>query len=70
MQGLWSLLTNPNVIYILLIVGLWAATAALYVPGTGLLEVAAAMCLALPTKRPGRSFGDLPGLCHPKRPVT
>jgi len=47
MQGLWSLPTNPNVIYILLIVGLWAATAALYVPGTGLLEVAAAICLAL-----------------------
>ena len=47
MQGLWSLLTNPNVIYILLIVGLWAATAALYVPGTGLLEVTAAICLAL-----------------------
>ena len=47
MQGLWSLLSNPNVVYVLLILGLWAAAAALYVPGTGLLEVVAAICLVL-----------------------
>jgi membrane-bound serine protease (ClpP class) len=42
-----SLLTDPNVVYILLIIGLWAVAAAVYVPGTGFLEVAAFMCLAL-----------------------
>lgn len=46
-QVLSSLLTDPNVVYVLLIIGLWAAAAAVYVPGTGLLEVAAFMCLAL-----------------------
>jgi len=46
-QTLWSLLTNPNVVYVLLIIGLWAAAAAFYVPGTGLLEVAAVICLVL-----------------------
>jgi membrane-bound serine protease (ClpP class) len=44
---LWSLLTNPNVVYVLLIIGLWAAAAAFYVPGTGLLEVSALVCLVL-----------------------
>lgn len=46
-QTLWALLTNPNVVYALLIIGLWAAAAAFYVPGTGLLEAAALICLAL-----------------------
>jgi membrane-bound serine protease (ClpP class) len=46
-QVLWSLLTNPNVVYVLLISGLWAAAAALYVPGTGLPEAGAIICLAL-----------------------
>nr|HID15107.1 hypothetical protein [Anaerolineae bacterium] len=46
-QVLWSLLTNPNVVYVLLIIGLWALAAAFYVPGTGLLEVAAVVCLVL-----------------------
>jgi membrane-bound serine protease (ClpP class) len=46
-QVLSSLLTDPNVVYVLLIIGLWAAAAAVYVPGTGLLEVAAFMCLVL-----------------------
>jgi membrane-bound serine protease (ClpP class) len=46
-RTLWSLLTNPNVVYVLLIIGLWAAAAAFYVPGTGLLEVAAVVCLVL-----------------------
>ena len=44
---LWELLTNPNVIYILLIIGLWAAASAFYVPGTGLLEALAVVCLVL-----------------------
>jgi len=46
-QALWSLLTNPNVVYVLFVIGLWAAAAAFYVPGTGLLEVAAVICLVL-----------------------
>jgi len=46
-QVLWSLLTNPNVVYVLLIVGLWATAAAFCVPGTGMLEVAAVICLVL-----------------------
>ncbi|MEA3340466.1 MAG: NfeD family protein [Chloroflexota bacterium] len=46
-QALWSLLTNPNVVYVLLIVGMWATAAAFYVPGTGLMEVAAVLCLVL-----------------------
>jgi membrane-bound serine protease (ClpP class) len=46
-QTLWEVLTNPNVIYILLIIGLWAAASAFYVPGTGLLEALAVVCLVL-----------------------
>ncbi len=46
-EAIWSVLTNPNVVYLLLIVGLWAAAAAVYVPGTGLLEVVAVICLVL-----------------------
>jgi len=46
-QILWNILTNPNVIYILLIVGLWTAASALYVPGTGVLEALALVCLVL-----------------------
>lgn len=32
---------DPNVVYMVLILGLWAAVTAAYVPGTGLLEMAA-----------------------------
>jgi membrane-bound serine protease (ClpP class) len=46
-QTLWALLTNPNVAYLLLIIGLWATATAFYVPGTGLPEVAAVICLVL-----------------------
>jgi membrane-bound serine protease (ClpP class) len=46
-QTLWEVLTGPNVIYILLIIGLWAAAATFYVPGTGLLEALAVVCLVL-----------------------
>jgi len=45
--ALWSLLINPNVVYVLLIVGLWATAAAFYVPGTGLMEISAVLCLVL-----------------------
>jgi membrane-bound serine protease (ClpP class) len=46
-QTLWEVLTNPNVIYILLIIGLWAAASTFYVPGTGFLEALAVVCLVL-----------------------
>ncbi len=46
-RALWKLLTNPNVAYLLLIMGLWATAAAFYVPGTGLMEISAALCLVL-----------------------
>jgi membrane-bound serine protease (ClpP class) len=46
-QTVWAVLTNPNVIYLLLIIGLWTAAAAVYVPGTGLLEALAVVCLVL-----------------------
>jgi membrane-bound serine protease (ClpP class) len=46
-QALWQLLINPNVAYLLLIIGLWAAITAFVVPGTGLSEAAAAVCLVL-----------------------
>jgi membrane-bound serine protease (ClpP class) len=46
-KTLWAALTNPNVIYILLIIGLWAAASTFYVPGTGLLEALAVICLVL-----------------------
>lgn len=46
-QTLWAVLTNPNVIYVLLIIGLWTAASAFYVPGTGLLEALAVVCLVL-----------------------
>ena len=45
--ALWEALTNPNVVYVLLIVGLAAAASAFYVPGTGLLEALAVFCLVL-----------------------
>lgn len=40
-------LTNPNVAYALLVLGLWAAVAAWAVPGTGFPEAAAAIFLVL-----------------------
>jgi membrane-bound serine protease (ClpP class) len=47
LQMAWIVLMNPNVIYVLLIIGLWTAAAAFYVPGTGLLEALAVVCLVL-----------------------
>ena len=46
-QTLWQLLINPNVAYLLLIIGLWAAITAFIMPGTGLPEAIAAVCLVL-----------------------
>ena len=46
-QGLFVFLANPNVAYVLLIVGLIAMVLALTVPGTGVAEVAAGLCLIL-----------------------
>ncbi len=44
---LWTLLINPNVAYLLLIAGIWCVVMAASIPGMGLPEVAAALCLAL-----------------------
>ena len=44
---LWTLLINPNVAYLLLIAGVWCVVISATVPGIGLPEGAAAICLAL-----------------------
>ncbi len=46
-QVLWQWLTNPNVTYALLILGMWALIAAWFTPGTGVAEGLAVACLAL-----------------------
>lgn len=46
-QTLWGLLTNPNVIYLLLISGLWMILIAVTMPGTGLPEASALILLGL-----------------------
>lgn len=46
-QTLWQLLINPNIAYLLLIIGLWSAITAFLVPGTGLPEAIAAVCVVL-----------------------
>jgi membrane-bound serine protease (ClpP class) len=46
-QDLWLLLTDPNVSYLLLVLGLWATVLAVSLPGTGLPEATAAVSLAL-----------------------
>lgn len=52
MDGNWlaalqEFLTNPNVAYIFLLLGLWALAAAWTLPGTGFPEAAAVLCLVL-----------------------
>jgi len=52
MGGEWlvtlqEFLTNPNVAYIFLLLGLWALAAAWTIPGTGFPEAAAIICLLL-----------------------
>lgn len=54
MGGEWlvtlqEFLTNPNVVYIFLLLGLWALAAAWTIPGTGFPEAAAIICLLLAT---------------------
>lgn len=44
---LQEFLTNPNVAYIFLLLGLWALAAAWTLPGTGFPEAAAVLCLVL-----------------------
>ncbi len=46
-QALWQLLINPNVAYLLLIIGLWSAITAFIMPGSGLPEAIAAVSLVL-----------------------
>ncbi len=46
-ETIWSLLTNPTVVYLLLVAGVWAAVLAASIPGTGLPEATAVICLAL-----------------------
>lgn len=44
---LWQLLTNPNIAFTLLVLGLWMAVLAVSAPGSGLPETAAVIFLAL-----------------------
>jgi membrane-bound serine protease (ClpP class) len=44
---LFQLLANPNVAFVFLILGLWSVVMSIVVPGTGLHEAAAVVCLAL-----------------------
>ena len=48
-ESLWALLINPNVAYLLLVVGVWCVVLAASIPGTGLPEGAAVITLALAT---------------------
>ena len=44
---IWLLLTDPTVAYLLLVAGVWAVVLAASIPGTGLPEATAVICLAL-----------------------
>lgn len=46
-QIIYSTLTNPNIAYVLLIAGLFLAVFAFAVPGTGVTEITAGICLIL-----------------------
>jgi membrane-bound serine protease (ClpP class) len=46
-QTLWQLLINPNIAYLLLVIGIWSAITAFLVPGTGLPEAIAAVSVVL-----------------------
>ena len=46
-QTIWHWLTNPNVVYLFLIIGVWSFIAAWLVPGTGVAEAFAVTCLVL-----------------------
>ena len=36
---------DPNLAYVLLVIGLWVAATAAYIPGTGVIDLAAALSL-------------------------
>lgn len=46
-EVLWQTLIDPNIVYLLLVAGLWAAALAFVTPGTGLPEAAAVVLLSL-----------------------
>ena len=46
-QTIWQLLINPNIAYLLLVIGIWSAITAFLVPGTGLPEAIAAVSVVL-----------------------
>ncbi len=46
-QSVWQLLTNPNISFLLLVLGLWCVVLAVSLPGTGVPEVTAVISLAL-----------------------
>jgi membrane-bound serine protease (ClpP class) len=43
----WQTLTNPNIVYLLLIAGVWSVVLSFTTPGTGVPEAAAAVFLSL-----------------------
>jgi len=47
LEIIWQTLSNPNVAFWLLVLGLWAVVFAVSVPGTGLPETVAVVCLGL-----------------------
>jgi membrane-bound serine protease (ClpP class) len=58
---LWQILTDPNIVYLLLIAGIWCVALAFTTPGLGLPEAGAAvfLCLALLglSRLPVNAFG-------------
>ncbi len=45
MNGLNALVMDPNIVYVVLVVGLWATVTAAYIPGTGIVEGIAAIAV-------------------------
>lgn len=60
---LWQTLINPNIVYLLLVVGLWAVALSFATPGTGIPEAAAAVLLSMAMfgliRLPVNAFGVL-----------
>ncbi len=46
-QAIFDVISSPNVAYLMLVLGLFALVMAFAFPGTGFLEIAAALCLIL-----------------------
>jgi membrane-bound serine protease (ClpP class) len=59
---LWDLVTNPTIAYLLLIAGVWSVVMAASIPGTGVPEGAAIVCLALAAVGLVRLQASLAGL--------